>query len=264
MADDNELNEPTPAVVPDPLFVVDDSTKEFFETYVGPGKKYPNVGELAKAYANADNHIQELTRDSGKFKTEAESLKELLMENLVNPKPNDNEPNTPPNDVPPQNEPPANDGPPKEAKDVDLKALVKEALGEVSTEEQKKANAQRTEEATIKRFGSKEDALKAIQAKAEELGVSPQWIANQAFDSPKAYFTIMGFQPDETPKSHSTPASDSDVNPRRLADANPGAPAPNSYKWFMEIRRTDPAKFRSSSIQQALLKAAQDNPDFYK
>src|SRR6478752_768994 len=146
MAD--ELNEQTPNT-PDPLFVVDDQTKEFFETYVGPGKKYANIGELAKGYANADRHLAEVTRDSSIFKTEVDSLRELLMENLVTPKPNE-ESNTPPNDVAPQAQPPANDAPPKEP-DVDLKALVKEALGEVSSETKKADNARMTEEATIKR-----------------------------------------------------------------------------------------------------------------
>lgn len=259
MAD--EPNEPTPLITPDPLFVVDDATKEFFDKYVGPGKKYANIGELAKGYANADNHLAEVTRDAGIFKTEAESLKELLMENLVTPKPNA-DPNSPPNDDAPPAQPPA-DAPPKE-QDVDLKALVKEALGEVSTEENKKANGRLTEEATIKRFGSKVDAVKAIAAKAEELGVSPQWIANQAFDSPKAYFTIMGFQPDVPPKSSTTPSSTPEINPQRQAELHPGGPAPNSYKWFMEIRKTDPTRFRSKDVQTALMKAAVDNPDFYK
>lgn len=262
MAEENTPNEPTPEVVPDPLFMVDDATKQFFEEYVGPGKKYANVGELAKGYANADHHLSEVTRDAGIFKTEAESLKELLMENLVSTKPNETDPITPPNEDGSPAQPPA-DSPPKES-DVDLKALVKEALGEVSTEEKRKNNALMTEEATIKQFGSKEDAVKAIQAKADELGVSPDWIANQAFTSPKAYFTIMGFKPDVTPKSSNTPASNSDVNANRMADANPSEPKPNSYRAFMEVRKTDPSRFRSREFQAQMMKAAEENPDFYK
>lgn len=261
MADDPNINEPTPEVVPDPLFMVDEATKQFFEEYVGPGKKYANVGELAKGYANADHHLNEVTRDAGIFKTEAESLKELLMENLVTKQPNEPDPNIPPNEDEPLEKPPAG-SPPKES-DVDLKALVKEALGEVSTEETRKSNARMTEEATIKRFGSKEDAVKAIQAKAEELAVSADWIANQAFTSPKAYFTIMGFEPDVAPKSHNTPASNSDVNANRMADANPGV-KPNSYRAFMEVRKTDPSLFRSREFQSRMMKAAEENPDFYK
>jgi hypothetical protein len=262
MADELNPNEPTPEVVPDPLFTVDDTTKQFFDEYVGPGKKYANIGELAKGYANADKHLSEVTRDAGIYKSEAESIKELLMVTLVIPKPNEPDPITPPNEDEPLAQPPAG-SPPKEP-DVDLKALVKEALGEVSSEEKRQANARMTEEATVKRFGSKDDALKAIQAKAEELGVSSQWIANQAFDSPKAYFTIMGFEPDVPPKSNNTPASQSDLNPSRMAEANPGGPKPNSYQWFMEVRRTDPSRFRSREFQTQMMKAAEENPDFYK
>ena len=185
------------------------------------------------------------------------------MDSLVNGKPNDN-PNSPPNDAAPGHEPNPNDAPPKESDNVDIKALVKEALGEVTTEEKRRQNARDVEEASVKHFGSQADAVKAVAAKAEELGLSPQWIANLAFESPKAYFATMGFEPDTPPKSSNTPAPSSDVNPQRMADANPGAPAPNSYRWFMEIRRTDPAKFRSIETQTQMMKQAQENPDFYK
>lgn len=261
LEDNSEI---TPEATPDPVLLVDDSTKEFFEKYVGPGKKYANVGELAKGYANADTHIFEVTKDAGKFKTEAESLRELLMENL-NPNPNDenNQPNpqNPPNDDPPLAQPPAGD-PPKDSDEVDLKARVREALEEVDTEKRRKSNAQYTEEVSLKHFGSKEDAVAAIAAKAEELGVSPQWIANLAFDSPKAYLITMGIT-EEAPKSTNSPAPRSDVNPLRVADTNP-AVKPNSYKWFMELRKSDPARFRSQEIQNEIMKQAQENPNFYQ
>jgi hypothetical protein len=259
-----EINETNPNEnIPDPVFTVDDTTKQFFEDYVGPGKKYPNVGELAKAYANADNHITSLTKDVGIFKTETESLRELLMENLVDNKPKPNE-DPKPNDAAPQ-QPPVDAAPPKEDgndDNVDLKALVKEALDEASTEEKRRSNARTTEEATIKKFGSSEDAVKAIAAKAEELGLSPQWIANLAFESPKAYFATMGFTPDETPRSNSTPAPHSDVNPNALKETNKGI-QPGTYRYFQELRRTDPAKYRSNEVQQAIMKQAQENPNFY-
>lgn len=255
-------NEQTPEIVPDPVFTVDDSTKQFFEEYVGPGKKYANVGELAKAYANADRHLAEVTKDAGIFKTEADHLKELLMENLVNQPNNEPNPNTPPTNEAPSGQPPANEAPSKEPGEVDIKALVKEALEERTTEDRRRDNARITEEASIKKFGTKEDAVKAIAAKAEELGLSPQWIANLAFESPKAYFTTMGFNPDEIVKSNNTPAPNSEVNPQVKADTTPGV-KPNTYRYFQEIRKTNPARYRSQEIQQAILKAAAENPDFY-
>lgn len=260
MAD--ELTTPNETVL-NPALLVDDSTKEFFETYVGPGKKYPNVGELAKAYANADTHIGKLTIDAGKYKTEADSLKELLMENLVaKPDANTPDPNKPPIEEQPAQPPVV--APPKEEEDksVDVKALVKAALEEVSTEDRRKKNAQDTESVTLKHFGDQEAAVKAVAEKAEELGVSPQWIANLAFDSPKAFYATMGINPDVTPKSSSTPAPRSDVNPQRLNDLNP-ATKPNSYQFYQELRRSDPGRYRSQEIQQAILKDAATNPNFY-
>jgi hypothetical protein len=263
MAEEN--NEPTPAVTPDPVFLVDDTTKEFFEEYVGPGKKYANVGELAKAYANADRHLAEVTKDAGLFKTRAESLEELLMENLAQP---NNEPNPDGQPNPTEQQPPAEppvSAPPKEGAEgqgVDLKARVKEALEEVTQEEKYSRNAKIAEEVSVRHFGSQEDAVKAVAEKAKELDVSPQWIANLAFTSPKAYFATMDI-PEEAPHSTSSPAPRSDVDPQRFAEARPGATKPNTYKWFMEQRKADPGKARTQEFQQAILKAAAENPDFY-
>jgi hypothetical protein len=264
VADETPPNEPTPEVVPDPVFLVDDGTKQFFDQYVGPGKKYPNVGELAKAYFNADTHIAELSRDAGKFRTEAESLKELLMQNLVNANPNEPNPNDEPNPNNPNEEtPPAKpleEAPPKVEEEVDIRARVKEALEEVTKEERQRKNAELTEAATIKHFGSQEDAVKAVAAKADELGVNPQWLANLAFDSPKAYFVAMGFDPEVPPRSSSTPAPRSDVRADQLP--NTGV-KPNTYAWYNELRRTDPGKYRSAEVQTALMRDAQTNPDFF-
>jgi hypothetical protein len=187
------------------------------------------------------------------------------MENITNNnnQPNNNEPpETPPVETPPA-PPSGSETPPKEeVKDVDLKALVKEALSEQNLETRRQENARVTEEATIKRFGSKEDAVKAIADKAAELGLSEQWIANLAFESPKAYFATMGFEPDQQPRSNNTPNPRSDVNTEALRATNPQV-KPNTYKYFDELRRTNPSKWRTQGVQQAIMKAAQENPDFY-
>jgi hypothetical protein len=270
-ADPNMFEEVTdPKPVPDETpkeltFSVDPSYKDYVDQYVGEGKKYSNVGELIKAYANADRHIPELTRDLAAIKTERDSLKEMLMANLTNENPGQEDPNPAPNPNPVESQPrPAEEAPPSgDDGKVDLKDQVRELLREVDAEKQAKDNAKFTEEVMLQRFGDRDAAIKAVQDKAEELGVSPQWIAQMAFTSPKAYFVTMGIDPQNaTPRSTTTPAPRSDVNPQRLADANPGI-KPGTYEFYNNLRKTDPSKFRSAATQRQMMKDAQENPNFY-
>jgi hypothetical protein len=259
-------DEPVDETPKELTFTVDPTYKEYVEQYVGEGKKYANIGELVKAYANADRHIPELTRDLAAIKPERDSLKDLLMANLSNDPNGQDDPNHTPN-PPVGDEPkePVVPAPPKEGEDrkVDLKDQVRAALEEVDSERRAADNAKLTEQVMLERFGDRDAAIKAVKDKAEELGVSPQWIAQMAFTSPKAYFVTMGIDPAHAkPKSSSTPAPQSDVNAQRMAAANPGV-KPGTYEWYNNLRKTDPSRFRSIAIQQQMMKDAQENPNFF-
>jgi hypothetical protein len=111
-------DEPVDETPKELTFTVDPTYKEYVEQYVGEGKKYANIGELVKAYANADRHIPELTRDLAAIKTERDSLKDLLMANLSNDPNGQDDPNHTPN-PPVGDEPkePVVPAPPKEGED---------------------------------------------------------------------------------------------------------------------------------------------------
>jgi hypothetical protein len=151
--------------------------------------------------------------------------------------------------------------PPKE--EIDIDARIAKALEEKDEEKRLKANLSLAEEVMVKHFGSKSDASKAVEARASELGISAEWLASLAFQSPRAFFVTMNVNPDETPQSTSTPSVGSDVNARRLSEANPGV-KPGSYKYYQELRRKDPSKFYSSAVQIAFMADAQRmGSDFY-
>lgn len=244
----------------DPGAPTNEPSDSFLDKYVGEGKKYKDVEELAKAYEHANNFIPTL-------KADMEALKEFTLEQLASradaSKTNQQNPSNDPNDRddPPKN--PADVAPPKEGKEVDLNERIKQALEERDQEQRLKKNAQITEEAMLKHFGSKEAAVEAIRQKAEELNVSPQWLADSAFQSPKAFFGVMGIS-EETPRSTSTPSASSDVNPRTI-ETKFGGPKPNTYAWYDNIRRTDPKRYRSIEVQSALMNDAMRlGNDFFK
>lgn len=243
-------------------FTVPKEYKPFFDQYVGDGKKYENVGELAKAYANADRHIVDLTSDVTKAKSERDNLKDLLMTNLTNEP--EITPSTPPNpnDAAPQ-ETPAQSAPPSgnESEKVDISKQIEDAIAKREVDTLRRNNALETERVMLERFENKEAAVAAVVSRAEELGLSPQYIANLAFESPKAYFELMGIDP-TPPRSNNTPAPQSDVNPQRLADTNPRVKE-GTYAFYAQMRTSDPARFRSAEVQNQMMKDAETNPNFY-
>lgn len=239
---------------------VDAPYKEFIEQYVGEGKKYSNVGELAKAYANADRHIVELNSDLAKNKSELTSVKDLLMTNLLND-PNEIKEPTPPNEQQPPAEPPVTPTPPAED-GVDLSQKIEDALVEREAMQRRKVNATNTEKVMLEQFENREAAIKAVEDRAKQLSVEPTFISNLAFESPTAFFELMGINPDLAPRNTDTPAPRSDVNPQRLADANPRTKE-GTYRFYSELRKSDPAKYRSAEVQNQMMKDAEVNPNFY-
>lgn len=229
------------------------------ESLVGEGKKYKDVEELAKAYANADKHIKTMEEDNGTLRNEFESFREFATKQLSAPRKED-QGLEPLSERQPEPKP-ARAAP--EVNEVDLDAKIANALSENDEKRRLKENADLAQEAMVRQFGSKEEAIKAVQKKAEELGVSAQWLANTAFQSPKAFFASMGIDPNTLPKSTSTPANASDVSPSRLADAHPGV-KPGTESYYRELRRKDPRLYFSAKIQNEMMENAHKlGPDFY-
>jgi len=240
----------------------DGSGQSFLDKYVGEGKKYKDVEELAKAYDNANTFIPTL-------KSDLDSMKDFMTaqfgELAKNANRNPSEP--PANSNGDGGEPanPAPASPPKngDGEEVDLNERIRQALEERDTEKRLQKNAQITEEAMIKHFGTKEAAVEAVRTKAQEMGVGPDWLANSAFNSPAAFFKIMDIST-EAPKSNNTPGSSSDVNPQRLSDFSPSV-KPGTYAHYDSLRKTDPKKYWNPETQAQMMKDAMRlGNDFYK
>lgn len=227
--------------------------QNYLEQLVGDGKKYKDVNELAKAYAHANKHITDLS-------TDLTSLREFMttqFEQLASKR--DDPPNDPPVRDPNPN--PSSAAPPKETGDEDLDARIAKILETRNEETRAKENARVSEEVLIERLGSKEAAVEAVRKKAEELGVSPQFLADTAFRSPKAFFNIMGVNPNE--RSRSTPNPSSDVNPNNFASAN--QPRANTKAFYDQLRKSDPKKYWHLNTQTQMMNdALRLGDDFFR
>lgn len=244
MADENLFDTNTP--------------ENYVDKLVGEGKKYKDANELAKAYLHADDHIRTVTQDTASYREELKSMRELLEAQAEARRNPNNQQNVNPDGNKEDDTRPA--GTPK-VEEVDLKTRIREALQEENEENRAKKNSKLTSDVMIERFGSKEDAVKAIEARAAELEVSPKFIADMAFQSPNAFFSTMGIDT-KKPVSTNSPSSSSDVNSEALRKANPGL-KPNTYDWYQQIRKTDKSKFFSVDVQSRMMADAQNNPNFF-
>lgn len=234
-----------------------DDVSNFLNKYVGEDKKYKSVEDLAKAYDHADRHISNLSGD-------LDSLKDFMkaqfeqMSNRDLRQPSENLPVEDKDHKPDPVAPPTGNG------NEDLDSRIRKALDEADESKRLKTNAEFAQEVLIRQFGSQEDAVKAVQAKAAELGVNPQFIADTAFRSPQALFNLMGINPETTPRSPTTPGPSSDVNPRVLDKVNPN-PKPNTYAYYDQLRKSDPNRYWSSSVQAQMMKdAVEQGSNFYR
>lgn len=225
---------------------------DFLAEYVGEGKKFKDVNELAKAYANADKFIPELKSDLQSTREFiAEKLKEIAERNQVQPNSQNDEPRAPN---------PAPAAPPNASED-DLETRIMKALEERDEVQKLRTNAKIAEDGLVLHYGDQDKAVEAVRQKAAEMGVEPGFLKEMAYKSPKAFFNLMGVNPDQKPQSNSTPSPSSDVNPRTLGA---GQPKPNTYQYFDELRKSNPSLYWTQKVQNELHRAAQENPDFFK
>lgn len=226
-------------------------TEAFLDQYVGEGKKFKDVNELAKAYANADQFIPELQKD---LKTTrefiAEELKKIAVRNAEPPAPNVETGGTPPAPV----APPKEDG-------EDLDTRIAKALELRDSQARFQKNASIVQDVLVEQLGSVEKAAEAVISKASELGLQPSEMKELAAKSPKAFLATMGINAEVKPSSFSTPASSGDV---RIDNINLGEPKSNTYAFYEKLRKSNPSLYGTLKIQQALMKDAMDNPDFFK
>jgi hypothetical protein len=236
------------------IFNADGSTppasEAFLEEYVGEGKKFKDVNELAKAYANADKFIPTLQNDLQQTREFiAEKLQEIAEQRNSAP---------PVQIVETGSNNPAPVAPPNDGEDLDTR--IAKALEMRDTQSRFQKNASIVQDVLVEQLGSVDKAAEAVVNKARELGLDPKDMKELAAKSPKAFLATMGVDPEVKPTSSSTPAPSADV------DVNKMVPAvkPGSYAHYEQLRKSNPSLYWSQRTQQQLLKDAQTDPDFFK
>lgn len=217
---------------------------------VGEGKKYATLEDLARSRVHADLTIEARERELAEAREEIN--KRLTYEELVEQLGRKDEREAPRSlEQPPAPATPANV---PTVKDEDLAARIREIQQQDKREERLQANITEVTNRMLQEFGSEAKASEYVASKARELGVTTQFLQDQAAQAPKAFFKTIGLEDQVSPPAR---PSGGNVNTDAFRTQNPGnAPKPDTYAYFEEMRKTDPARYFLPATQNKLMKAA--------
>lgn len=228
-----------------------ESTSASIQDLVGEGKKYSTVDDLAKAYVNADKFIVQLKTENEGMREDLSQRKtaEQILEEIRKPV-------TPPAIPAQESTPPAA---PQAINEDALINRLQERLSQDQVRQRQSANVDEVAKTLIETFGSEAKANEVVQNKARELGVSVQFLQDAAAQSPKAFYQTLGLDVAQTPAPGAPKGT---VNPAALG-ANVQVKE-GSYKWYENLRKTDPSAYWKPQIQKQLMKdALSKGDDFY-
>lgn len=218
------------------------------DTLVGDDRKYKTPDELAKAYAHAEPMLEQLKAERARLEAENKVLKDLEEARRNGANPNEGVRDDGGNKQPdPQ--------PAPKIADVDINKLVREELQNASEEKRRTDNINSAAEAMNRHYGSAAKAQEAIARRAQELGVSFEWLKDAAAQSPKAFLASMGINPDA--RAQSTPGFSNEVN------VNPTS-GKRDFRYWDEMRKKNPKAYYSREVQKQMFDARRELGDkFY-
>jgi hypothetical protein len=217
------------------------------DALVGENQKYKTPDDLAKAYANADHRLAQLAKEQAEKDAELKVLREMLEQPHRKAKePEDNqrsrEPDPADDDLENRN--------PVVKDDKDFATQVREELERATKEKSFADNVNAVSEKLSNFYGGTAKAQEAIQRKAKELQVSPEWLMDVAGRSPAAFYSTVGIDQ----RSISTPTSESDVNTSAFGrDTNK-----KNFSYYENIRKTDPKLYYSKELQKEMFSTARE------
>lgn len=236
----------------DDIFTADPATDLDlgFNDLVGEDKKYKEPDALAKGYANLERHARTLEAENAAARAERDALKATQnnqsnpseLNGQAQPNPQDHGDLTPTNNSPTPNP-------------DDFRSQIKEQIRAMNDEDRAKTNMDEAARQLVTLFGSEAGASDAIRKRANELGVSVEWLRDSASRSPNAFYATMGVTPNQVDRSTPSP------NPEVRMTQNSGA---KNFEYYDKIRKEDPKLYFTPRIQTEMLAAAKSTPDFYK
>jgi len=223
-----------------------------FSEYVGPGKKYETMEELAKSAIYAQEYIKSVERERDQLRedvTKQNSL-ESVLDQITSQQQTTSTTQETPSELSQQ-----------VSKPEDIASIIDEKVSDLFTkreqEVQAKTNRDSVNNTLLQKYG--ERASEVLQAKAAEVGLTLDQIGKMAETSPQAvlaYFKEAGSSaPQRTESSFNTSAVDGISN-----NIKEGTSA-----YYSKMRKENPSLYYSDKIQYEMVKKAKElGSSFYQ
>ncbi len=221
-----------------------------FNDLVGEDKKYKEPDALAKGYAHIERHSRTLESELAGARAKIDALTATKNQSNDSQNPRQDHSNEPD---------PANPNPnPTPKKDVDFRSQIKEEIKALNDEGKALSNIEATAQKLVDVFGNQASANEAVRKRANELGVSVEWLRDSAAQSPSAFYATMGITV-TSGTDRSTPTPNNEVNFR-----NDGGDQKN-FEYFDRLRKDNPKLYFSAATQGEMMNQARKmGAAFYK
>jgi hypothetical protein len=237
--------------------------EDYLSHLVGEDKKFKSPEELARGKWEADNYIKTLERqmDEARKELEKRQTADEIADRIKSELAGRGESNQESHQTPEENNDSNNNDRNK------LEGLSREELlklfDERLSEREQKSKAQQNREEVSKTLSEKVGATanKWLQDKAQELGVSVQYLQEQAEVSPKAFYNLVGLNQTSSGNTGWTPPQSSTNTAGRL---DSGTQVRDNAYYEKLFKDSPKLRFDPKLTVQMHKDAQKMGPDFFK
>lgn len=224
------------------------NTDQVFQAKVGEGKQYATVEDLAKGKLEADAFIEQLKEENRLMREDLSKRPTLDDIQDIMKLQNDTQ-----------------STPSPELNEEALSTIVQSQLQEMKTKDLEAGNVAQASNKMVELYGEK--ASEQVAIKANELGVTVQYLEGIAAKSPKMFFSTMGIETNTNNASSQSVASNQTAqgnNTEQFSNMS-STPKDGTWNYYEQLRKEDPVKYFSPKVQNELFQARKSKEaDFYK
>lgn len=226
-----------------------DPNKDYYEELVGEDKRYKDTKAVGRAIVEKDAFIEQLKKEAEEARTElrARLTVEEMLDQMRNPANTSNESNAGATSQQETVQTHNNQILPEDIdKLVEQKLQAKEReRSEQAAKERSEANLNEVRNKLTELYGS--NYASSIKQKADELGVTTEFLTETASREPKAFFKLLDISNQQQPQRDIFQApAQSKVNTTAINQVNTGE---RTQAYYDKLRKDNPKKYWSSEVQ---------------
>jgi hypothetical protein len=242
-------NDPTP---PTP------NTNNYVDQLVGEGKKYSSIDELAKSKLHGDEFIEQLKGELAEVRSQLATQDRLqeVLDRLDSRNNSNDDGYRAPDEGTPNN----HSGQPAISK-KDIETLIEQTVTQKEIDRTARQNREEAVRKLKELLG--DDYTRRLEERREELGLDKSTLNDLAARSPQAFIELVAPKGTTAERPFTPPPSG---QRSEALDLNKNNAAPGTPEYYRNLKKANPALYRSPEVQMKLhkdvIKAATEGKDF--